>query len=128
MLRNLLIAISLILFSSTSFAKTNLPVLICNSFAEVEGWDGSETEAILSYTAYIKSSTKLVDAVVTGPYFSDKSDVKVNKTTKNYVQFQSLEDAWFWFDLSIPKGFDKIEHSFIGNVDVHGEEMFGSKL
>jgi|GEM_PF-2452164 len=122
-----MIILSLTIYASSSFAQPDLPVLICNSLEEINGWDGSPTDAKLKYTAYIKSSTELVDAEVTGAYFSDRRDLSIYNESRNYLKFQTLEDAWNWFVLSVPKGFSEITHSFIAYVNVHAEENYGTQ-
>lgn len=125
MSKSIIVLLSLVVYANISFAQNELPVLICNSLEKVNGWDGSQTNTKLKYTAYIKSSTELLDAEVTGAYYSDKRDISIRKETKSFVKFQTLEDAWNWFVLSIPKNFNQIDRSFTAYVNVHAEDRYG---
>jgi len=121
-----LIVLSLIIFTaSLGHAKSDRPVLICTSLEDVEGWVDGRTNEKLRYTAYINGPKELGDAVVKGAFESDKRDLKTLRESKNFMKFDVLEDAWHWFELSVPKDMSTLKHEFIAYVNVYYEEHYG---
>jgi hypothetical protein len=124
-MKSLLLAVSL-LFSGSVFAALDLPVLICQSNEKIEGWDGGPTNDYVYYRAYIESSTSLLKAQVTGAYLSDDRDLTADADPTNKydrTRFGSLEDAWHWFKLLLPKDFAALDGKFKGSIQTWAEEV-----
>lgn len=126
--------ISLFVFALTCAAQA-APVLSCKSYDVIEGWDGGPTRDAVLYTAYIESDTQLRDAVVKGAYLSDVRNVEADpnyrpkaKSYQDYNRFQSLEDAWNWFLILLPKDLTKKRGAFTGYLQVFTEEGFGQTI
>lgn len=67
---------------NSGLSNKTLSVVSCSTPKEITGWDGSETNAKLRFTAYVKSDTELLKAEVKGAYLSDSRDIIADENYK----------------------------------------------
>jgi hypothetical protein len=139
MSRMLLMTISLILASCQNVSESNHlaedelsnPIaqdLSCKSFTEIDGWDGSSTTDFVFYRAKVVSDVRISEAEIDGAYRSDSRDLVADLDPENRYprhRFRTLEDAWCWFNLLVPKGFSEREGDFRGTIQFICEEWSG---
>lgn len=128
-MRKMLLLLSA-LFAFNASAK-GLPLLVCSTNTEIDGWKGSETFEKLQFTAFVKSDTELQAALVTGAYISDTRDIKIvdnfkpaTRKYQNYNKFNPTEDAWNWFYPLLPKDLADRVSPFRGYIRVMGEQGY----
>lgn len=93
--------------------------LACKSFEKVDG-KGAGVSAFdyVTYTAGVESATRLTNANIQGAFKSDVRDLVADASGARFdrVRFQTLEDAWCWFNLLLPKDFAGQQGQFRGAI------------
>jgi hypothetical protein len=100
--------------------------LQCQSEDKIDGWNAGSTYELLFLSAGIKGSN-LVDPETTGAFMADYSGEMTGKDARSsrWLRFKFLEDAWCWYTLVLPQGFEQQRGGFLGFVDRICEEGHG---
>lgn len=121
----ILSALVVILVTSSAFAASELPVLVCKSKEKVNGYTEVDTFEYAYYKAYVKSATQLEKAQVTGAWESDVRDLTADQDAGNKFErtrFQTLEDLFRWFNILLPENFADRTGKFDGAMQIYYEE------
>jgi hypothetical protein len=123
-MKNLLILIAILLILPEAFARGQK--LECRSETKIDGWDGGLLHDYLYLHAGVVGSN-LLEPQTSGAFIADHPGEMTGKVvgSPKWLRFKFLEDAWCWYTVVLPDGFETKRGRFQGFVDRICEDGFG---